>query len=124
MNLPPVCQQEGRVSGEQRPDLCPLSSGQYVPPQRTEFRTRLSSTSRLSSGMLSGDEEKIIHECKKAEVSAMAHTREDLSTHMHSVAHPDWGENLPKKTGTANGSTNRTNLKVFNAALSHRTKRP
>ncbi len=31
MNLPPVCQKEGRASGEQRPDLCPLSSGQYVP---------------------------------------------------------------------------------------------
>ena len=34
MNLPPVCQQEGRASGEQRPDLCPLSSEQYVPPKK------------------------------------------------------------------------------------------
>jgi hypothetical protein len=34
MNLPPVCQQESWVSGEQRPDLCPLSAGQYVPSKK------------------------------------------------------------------------------------------
>jgi hypothetical protein len=30
MNLPPVCQQEGRASGELRPDPCHLFAGQYV----------------------------------------------------------------------------------------------
>ena len=50
----------------------------------------------------------------------MAHTREDLSTHMHSVAHPDWGEDLVKQNRTGERSTDQTDLEVFQCALSRR----
>lgn len=58
MNLPSVCQQESQVSGEPRPDLCPLSLGQYVLPTRDRTQDAGLFYFRTVIEYAEGDEEK------------------------------------------------------------------
>lgn len=69
MNLPPVCPLVSQVSGEPRPDLCPLSLGQYVPPTKDKDQDAGLFYFRTVIKYAEGDEEKSRDYCQLLKLS-------------------------------------------------------